>query len=358
MTALLLAAILLGPDEGDVDRIMLRFAQRREGVQSQAEFSRILAETRSELERYLKDHGNSPRALFHVAETYLWEGNYAAGLEKLGALTATCPDTSDGATAQLLIGQILARNGDGEGARKAFDRFIERYPNDERVLLAKSLSAVTLQNEERYDEAAELLRQVRETYRDRKESWAAELQRSVIFHLQGKNEDAEKVLEGVIRDCPDPSQKEVARTLRSRYQKVGEEAPSFVDRDLQGNVLSLKAFRNRITILYFFDSSAPAALTEVQFLQRIRKAFAPNQVAILGVSVNLNREDLLNFRDLQKISWPLLFDGLGLGGPLARTYDVRGLPSLAVIDQQGKFRFFNVAGRDLENVLRRLVAEE
>ena len=61
--------------------------------------------------------------------------------------------------------------------------------------------------------------------------------------------------------------------------------------------------------------------------------------------------------DLQGIAWPILFDGRGLDGTLAKLLDVRGLPSLTVIDKSGNMRFFNIAGKDLENVVMRLLNE-
>src|SRR5581483_3320147 len=109
---------------------------------------------------------------------------------------------------------------------------------------------------------------------------------------------------------------------------------------------------------YFFDAAAPAAVQEVLFLERVRKAFPGKPLAIWGVSLNIDRQDATNFKDLQRISWPILFDGQGYNGPLARRFDVRGLPALVVLDKTGKMRFFNIAGRDLENVVARLFREE
>ena len=75
----IVVASLLCLQDGELDRIMVRFQQRREKVRSEAEFKRLLADSRLELEQFLKDnpkHKDSPRATFQIAETYLSAQDY------------------------------------------------------------------------------------------------------------------------------------------------------------------------------------------------------------------------------------------------------------------------------------------
>lgn len=359
--ALFFVLCLASRQEGDVDRIMLRFTQRREKVQSQAEFSKILAETRAALEGYLKDHpqaGDAGRAAFHIAETYLWSADYSNAVSKLRSVLEDYPDSEDAPTASFLIGQVLLRKDDLSKARSALEDFVGKYPKDDRVVLARSLVAVTYQNEEKYAEAETLLLETRSAFKDRKESWSALLQLAVVYHLQEKNDEARKILIQIVSECPDRSLVAVARKELDLYMKAGSMPEPFSGTDLSGNVLSSEKERGKILVLYFFDAAAPAATQEVVFLQRIRKVFGGKPLAIWGVSLNPDRLDALNFRDLQKVSWSILFDGRGFDGTLARQFDVRGLPALIVLDKTGKMRYFNIAGKDLENVVARLLRND
>lgn len=361
MNALFLILCLATRQEGDVDRIMLRFAQRREKVQSQAEFSKLLAETRVALEGYLKEHpqaGDAGKAAFHIAETYLWSADYSNAVTKLRSVLADYPDGEDAATAAFLIGQVLLREDDVSQARSALQDYVRKYPRDDRVVLARSLIAVTYQNEEKYAEAEALLLDTRNSFKDRKESWSALLQLAVVYHLEEKNDGARKILSQVVSECPDRSLVAMARKELDLYAKAGSTPEPFRATDLSGSGLSSEKARGQVLVLYFFDAAAPAAAQEVVFLQRLRKAFEGKSLILWGVSLNTDRQDALNFRDLQKISWPILFDGRGYDGALAREFDVRGLPALVVLDKAGKMRYFNIAGKDLENVVARLLREE
>lgn len=357
---LFLAMCLALRQDGDVDRIMLRLAQRREKVQSQAEFSRLLAETRTALEGYLKDHpqaADAGKAAFHIAETYLWSADYPNAISKLRSILENYPDGEDGPTAAFLIGQVLLREDDVSKARSALEDFVRRYPKDDRVVLAQSLIAVTYQNEEKYAEAEAKLIETRNAFKDRKESWSALLQLAVVYHLEEKNDQARRVLTQVVSECPDRSLVAMAHKQIDLYAKAGRAPEPFGATDLSGNGLSSDKARGQVLILYFFDAAAPAAGQEALFLQRIRKTFEGRSLALWGVSLNTDRQDALNFRDLQKVSWPILFDGRGYDGALAREFDVRGLPALIVLDKTGKMRYFNIAGKDLENAVSRLLPE-
>ena len=355
--------IILSPaaQDGEVDRILLRFNQRREKVQGAAEFRRLLDETRGDLERFLREnpkHKDAARASYHVAESQLSSGQFEDGMKRLNALLKDHPESEFAVSARFAIGEALLQKEDDAGARAAFEEFARVHPKDERALYARIYVAVTHQNEGRYDQAAELLQAARRDFKDRPESWSAVMQLAIVHHVQQKNADARRALEEVIRDCPDRDAAQAARRHLAEYLKVGQEPPAFREKDLSGAELALEPLRGRVVVLYFFDSSITTAVGEAAFLKKTREAFKAEDLQIVGVSLDLDRKDLVFFRDVHKVSWPLLHDGKGYDGRLARLYDVRLLPALTVIDRKGKIRFFNIAGKDLRFAISKLLEEK
>src|SRR6185436_973759 len=92
----LLSSVVLSllAQDGEVDRILVRFQQRREKVRSESEFKRLLADSRLELENFLKEnpkHKDAPRAAFQVAETYLSALEYDKAAERLQAYVKDYP---------------------------------------------------------------------------------------------------------------------------------------------------------------------------------------------------------------------------------------------------------------------------
>jgi TolA-binding protein/peroxiredoxin len=360
----LLVASLFSLQDGELDRIMIRFQQRREKVRSETEFRRLLADSRLELEQFLRDnpkHKDSARATFQIAETYLSGQDYDHAYERLHDYLKGFPDGADAPSARFAIAEIqLEREKDPE-ARASFEEFAKLYPRDDRTIFARLYTAVTLQNERKYDEAAALLKEARQEFKDRKESWGAVMQLAVVYHVQEKNAEARKTLEEIIRDCPDREPVEIARRHLSAYLRIGQDAPGFAEKDIEGRDASLEKLRGKVVVVYFFDPGSGQSATEAVFLKRAREEAAKNgrdeELQLVGVSIGVDRKDMAIYKAQARCDWPLFFDGRGIDGKFARLYDVRGLPSVTVVDRRGKIRFFNIAGRDFRNSVSKLLEE-
>jgi tetratricopeptide (TPR) repeat protein len=318
---LLVAVALASPQDGEVDRILVRFQTRQKTVQSEEAYRRLLAEARIELETFVKNnpgHKDAPRAAYQIAETYL--------------------------------------------SARDVDRGLKLHPADERAVYARLYIAVTYQNEGKYDQAAELLRQVRKDNPGRKEAWGAMMQLAVLLHVQEKNAEARKTLEELIAICPDREPVDIARRHLAEYLKCGKPVPLFEDKDIEGRDTSIQALRGKVVVIYFFDPAGQSASSEAAFLRRARedaaRAGKQDDLQILGVSIGVERKEVPMYKALCKVDWTLLHDGKGVDGRLPRLFDVRSLPSLTVIDRQGVQRFFNIAGRDFRNGIAKLLEEK
>lgn len=360
-----LAAAVLSLQDGEVDRIQIRFQQRREKVRSEAEFRRLLADSRLELEQFLKDnpkHKDAPRAAFQIAETYLSAQDYDPAYERLQAFLKTYPEGPDTPSARFALGEIqLEKEKDAE-ARASFEEFAKLYPGDDRAIFARFYTAVTLQNERRYDEAAEVLKSARQEFKARKESWGAQMQLAVLYHVQEKNAEAKKTLEDIIRDCPDREPVEIARRHLSAYLKIGQDAPGYAEKDIEGREASSDKLRGRVVVVYFFDPASAPSTAEAVFLKKTRedavRAGRGDDLQLIGISIGTDRKEMPIYKALTKSDWPLIFDGKGIDGKFARLYDVRGLPSITIVDRKGKIRYFNIAGRDFRNCIAKLLEEK
>jgi TolA-binding protein len=359
---LVAAALLSLPQEGEVERIMLKFQQRRAQVTTIDQFVRLVGDTRSELERFLKQypaHRDSGRATFHVAEMYLWAQETQAGIDKLRQVLKDFPAYERAADVRFLIAEILLHQiEDDAAARAAFEEFAKMHPQDERALSARLFAAITLQNEKKYDEATAALRAVRAEFKDRKESWSAVTQIAIIQHLREQPDESRRTLESLVRECPEAGPQEIARRHLSEYLAMGKDAPAAAATDALGQSFSLEKLRGKVVVVYFFDSTLPNSDAEAAFLRKARDAFKGKDLELAGVSINLERKDYEQFKEKHQIDWPTYYDGKGLDGKLARLWNVRGLPSLWVVDRRGKFRFFNIAGKDLRNSIEKLLQEK
>lgn len=57
------------------------------------------------------------------------------------------------------------------------------------------------------------------------------------------------------------------------------------------------------------------------------------------------------------MDWPQIYDGQGGKGPLPAKNGVRGIPATFLLDRQGRNRYTNLGGAELEQRISELLAE-
>ncbi len=87
------------------------------------------------------------------------------------------------------------------------------------------------------------------------------------------------------------------------------------------------------------------------------KKLAGKPFAILGINSDSDREKLKETLKKENITWRSWWDGGGTSGPIASAWNVRGWPTIYVLDKKGVIRFKDVRGDDLDKALNTLLRE-
>lgn len=117
--------------------------------------------------------------------------------------------------------------------------------------------------------------------------------------------------------------------------KVGDKAPDFRLKSDDGKEISLKDFRGKRVLVYFYPkASTPGCTKEACEFRDLRPKFDKQDVTILGISADPEKA-LANFKAKQKLNFPLLSD-----------------PGHEVIDAFGVWRKKQFMGRTFMGIVR------
>ncbi len=86
------------------------------------------------------------------------------------------------------------------------------------------------------------------------------------------------------------------------------------------------------------------------------KKFKDRPFALLGVNSDRDREKIKQICKDKDLSWRSWWAG-STGGPIPKRWNVRGWPTIYILDHRGVIRAKNQRGKPLEEWLDRLVAE-
>jgi thiol-disulfide isomerase/thioredoxin len=124
---------------------------------------------------------------------------------------------------------------------------------------------------------------------------------------------------------------------------------------LNGDVLSAGDLRNRVVLVDVWATWCAPCLGEMPTLKRLHEAHG-DALRIVGVNVDsLPRRDLRQWLARKGITWPQLFDGRGLRGPLSARLKVESLPRSFLYDADGRLVATDLRGEALTRAVDTLV---
>ena len=79
--------------------------------------------------------------------------------------------------------------------------------------------------------------------------------------------------------------------------------------------------------------------------------------ALIGVNSDTDKEKLKERMAKEKITWRSFWNGpKGTDGPISRAWNVRGWPTIYVIDDKGVIRFKDLREKELDKAIDQLLA--
>lgn len=130
-------------------------------------------------------------------------------------------------------------------------------------------------------------------------------------------------------------------------------------RDLDGRTWTAADFEGRVVLLDFWATWCAPCLADFPHFERARAGYDDQDLVILAVALDRSgRDDLRSFSRRQGVTWPVLFDGLGAAGAVARRFQVEYPPRSLLFDRRGRLVALDARGSTLEAALRVLLASE
>jgi len=115
---------------------------------------------------------------------------------------------------------------------------------------------------------------------------------------------------------------------------VGERAPNFTLKTLDGQTISLRSLRGKPVVINFWASWCGPCRAELPALEKIHQTYS-GQVNVIGVDLTVEEtspEGLRAFVESHGVTYPIGLDGTGR---VAVEYAVSGIPTTYVLNGDG-----------------------
>lgn len=108
---------------------------------------------------------------------------------------------------------------------------------------------------------------------------------------------------------------------------------------LGGENVNLSSLRGHVVALVFWSSESAPSLVWLKYFASYAQS-TPG-VDVVTVSLDRNKSDLETTLRALGITWPTCFSGKGWEDPIARQFGINTLPTLWLIDRDGRLAFLN-----------------
>jgi hypothetical protein len=295
-----------------------------------------LGEQLEHFQEFLRDHPQSPNrwearmavmqivnSLAMVQEREPDMTGQAAELESI-ADDKEAPENIR-ADAGLVLLQLASVDFDRERSEKAarslseaIDKFIETHPEDARLPVLRMTKAQAL------------------------EIYEPDRARAIFTDLT-KDDDPE--LSGAAK---------AALELMAMRDKPVDLTFTAAD----GSPFDLTGLRGKVVLLDFWATWCPPCVEEVPELVATYEKFRGQGFEIVGISLDENKAAFDKFTAENKMTWPQFFDGKGWENELAKRFGIQTVPTMWLLDREGKLVDASPRGRLEEAVSAALAAKD
>ena len=143
--------------------------------------------------------------------------------------------------------------------------------------------------------------------------------------------------------------KDLAEVIKSmRAVGLGSMAPDFTLNDPDGHPVKLSSLRGKCVLIDFWASWCGPCLREAPNVKRVYDKYHDKGFEVLSVSIDEDKEAWVNAIQKHQLTWLHVSSLKGWQCPVARLYQVSGVPAMFLLDRDGRIVSTNARGEVLE----------
>jgi peroxiredoxin len=260
------------------------------------------------------------------------------------------PEDAHAFEGRLRLSRLLQIRGDVQGntkavgeARQILDQLVPVAKPEQRVEVAFAQVTFLMRTmgkptPEKRDRLMESARRFQREYPGERRIAPVLVELAKLYELQPGT--MKRLLTEALVGARDPQLKERISDDLKRVDSLGQPV-ALSGATVEGANFEIASLKGTPVVLVFFAQWSIPSMESIESLKRDLAQLPPGAVRMVGVSLDSAPEAVAQLKTQQARAWTILCDGRGWESPLVRGLGINALPTVWLLDKQGRLRSLN-----------------
>jgi thiol-disulfide isomerase/thioredoxin len=184
----------------------------------------------------------------------------------------------------------------------------------------------------------------------------AMLQLGTAEEFAGEEEEAKNWYKQIVENFPKSSSAAKAAGAIARLDSVGKRL-SLKGTSLTGKTVDLASFRKKAVLIQYWATWCGPCKDDMQQIKDALAKYGKDGFAVISISLDNNKDDVTAYLKSHSLPWTHIYEPGGLDSRLANELGVLTLPTMLLIDPEGKVVNRGINAAEIERELKALMQQ-
>ena len=168
--------------------------------------------------------------------------------------------------------------------------------------------------------------------------------------------------ERILKDFADSQFATMIKGSRRQREGIGKPFELEFTEAISGSTISMNSLKGKVVVLDFWATWCGPCVAEMPEMKKLYEKFHGQGVEFIGISLDQSKDQggldaLKKFVKDKEIPWPQYYQGKGWQSEFSGSWGINSIPSMFVVDQDGKLVSVEARGK-LEQLLPELLKKK